>query len=151
MLLTGGPLIAAAGMLWLSLITPDGGYWTQVFGGLLVVGAGIAFVIIPVQNVALTGVRPHDAGAASALVNSAMQIGGCVGLSVFTTIYLSATERSVTAGGDRAAALTDGYSAVFLATAVTLIAAALVAATTLRGTRPTPTKRKATEAPVPVG
>lgn len=100
-LMTAGPLIAAAGMVWLTFVTPDGSYWTEVFGPLVVVGVGIAFVIIPVQNVALVGVARHDAGAASALVNSAMQIGGCVGLSVFTTIYLGAVERSGAAGSGR--------------------------------------------------
>ncbi|MEV7786169.1 MFS transporter [Streptomyces sp. NPDC088106] len=150
-LMTGGPLIAAAGMLWLTFITPDGSYWTQVFGGLVVVGVGIAFVIIPVQNVALTDVSHHDAGAASALVNSTLQIGGSVGLSVFTTLYLGAVEDSSAAGADRAAALTDGYSAVFLATAVTLLAAAVVAATMLRGTHPAATPRQPAEVPAHVG
>ncbi|MFD8712491.1 MFS transporter [Streptomyces anulatus] len=150
-LMTGGPLIAAAGMLWLTFITADGSYWTEVFGGLVVVGIGIAFVIIPVQNVALAGVDHHDAGAASALVNSAMQIGGCVGLSVFTTIYLGAVERSATAGSGRGAALTEGYSAVFLATAVTLVVAAVVAATMLRGPRPAATPQQLAEVPLHVG
>lgn len=150
-LMTGGPLIAAAGMLWLTFVTADGSYWTEVFGGLVVVGIGIAFVIIPVQNVALAGVGHHDAGAASALVNSAMQIGGCVGLSVFTTIYLGAVERSAATGSGRAAALTEGYSAVFLATAVTLVVAAVVAATMLRGPRPAATPQQLAEVPVHVG
>ncbi|MET7498705.1 MFS transporter [Streptomyces microflavus] len=150
-LMTGGPLIAAAGMLWLTFVTADGNYWTEVFGGLVVVGIGIAFVIIPVQNVALVGVDHHDAGAASALVNSAMQIGGCIGLSVFTTIYLGAVERSAGAGDGRAAALTQGYSAVFLATAVTLVAAAIIAATMLRGPRLAASPRQPAEVPVHVG
>ncbi|MEV6471447.1 MFS transporter [Streptomyces sp. NPDC051657] len=150
-LMTGGPLIAAAGMVWLTFVTADGSYWTEVFGGLVVVGIGIAFVIIPVQNVALAGVGHHDAGAASALVNSAMQIGGCVGLSVFTTIYLSAVERSAAAGSGRGAALTEGYSAVFLATAVTLVVAAIVAATMLRGARPEASPDRPAEVPVHVG
>ncbi|MEW1760997.1 MFS transporter [Streptomyces cyaneofuscatus] len=150
-LMTGGPLIAAAGMLWLTFITADGSYWTEVFGGLVVVGIGIAFVIIPVQNVALVGVDHHDAGAASALVNSAMQIGGCVGLSVFTTVYLGAVERSAAGGEGRVAALTEGHSAVFLATAVTLVVAAVIAATMLRGPRIATAPDQLAEVPAHIG
>ncbi|MCD9902917.1 MFS transporter [Streptomyces sp. MT29] len=150
-LMTGGPLIAAAGMLWLTFVTADGSYWTEVFGGLVVVGIGIAFVIIPVQNVALVGVDHHDAGAASALVNSAMQIGGCVGLSVFTTVYLGAVERSTASGDGRVAALTEGHSAVFLATAATLVVAAVIAATMLRGPRPAAAPDQLAEVPAHIG
>lgn len=138
-------------MLWLTFVTADGSYWTEVFGGLVVVGIGIAFVIIPVQNVALVGVDHHDAGAASALVNSAMQIGGCVGLSVFTTVYLGAVERSAAVGDGRATALTEGHSAVFLATAATLVVAAVIAATMLRGPRPAAAPDQVAEVPAHIG
>ncbi|MFI9011450.1 MFS transporter [Actinosynnema sp. NPDC053489] len=137
-LMTAGPLIAAAGMLYLTRVTPDGGYWDQVLPGLLVAGVGIACTIVPLQNVALTGVAPHDAGAASALVNSVMQIGGCIALSVFTTIYAARTQDALGEGDSPAGALTEGHAAVFLATAVLLVLAALVAATTLRGHRAAP-------------
>lgn len=80
-----------------------------------------------------------------------MQIGGCVGLSVFTTIYLGAVERSASTGSGRAAALTEGYSAVFLATAVTLVVAAVVAATMLRGRRTPVSPQAPAEVPVHVG
>ncbi|MFD0202923.1 MULTISPECIES: MFS transporter [Saccharothrix] len=139
-LMTAGPLVAAAGMLHLTRITPDGGYWDQVLPGLLVTGVGIACTIVPLQNVALAGVAPRDAGAASALVNSVMQIGGCIALSVFTTIYLATVEG---AGGPPLRALTDGYAAVFLATAVVLVIAALIAATTLGGHRAAPSSQEA--------
>ncbi|WP_199440946.1 MFS transporter [Umezawaea beigongshangensis] len=139
-LMTTGPLIAAAGMLHLTRITPEGGYWTQVLPGLVAAGIGIAFVLVPLQNVALSGIAPHDAGAASALVNSAMQIGGCIALSVFTTLYIATVENS---DGPPLRALTDGYAAVFLATAVVLLLAALVAATMLRGHRAPPSSDRA--------
>ncbi|MET0955878.1 MAG: MFS transporter [Cryobacterium sp.] len=132
-LMSGGPLIAAVGMFYLTFITPDGSYWVQVLPGLVLVGFGLAFVVIPVQNVALTNISRQDAGAASALVNSSMQIGGSIGLSVFTTIYIRTTTDSVAAGADQLTAFTDGYSAVFLATAIVLLVASLVGVTLLRG------------------
>lgn len=53
--------------------------------------------------------------------------------------------------GGRAAALTDGYSAVFLATAVTLVVAAVIAATMLRGRRLAATPHRPAEVPAHVG
>ena len=38
---------------------------------------------------ALIGVPDHDAGAASALINASLQIGGALGAAVFTTVYAS--------------------------------------------------------------
>jgi hypothetical protein len=100
------------------------------------VGFGLAFAVIPVQNVALTNIAAHDAGAASALVNSSMQIGGSIGLSVFTTIYVSTTADSLAGGANQLVAFTDGYSAVFLATTVILVIASIVGVTLLRSPQP---------------
>lgn len=135
-LMSAGPLIAAIGMFYLTFITPDGSYWVQVLPGLVVVGFGLAFVVIPVQNVALTNVAAHDAGAASALVNSSLQIGGSIGLSVFTTIYVGVVADSLQAGADQATAFTDGYSAVFGATAIILVVASIIGVTLLRSEKP---------------
>ncbi|MCE7483391.1 MULTISPECIES: MFS transporter [Microbacterium] len=129
-LLIGGPLIVAAGLVYLSFITPGGNYFVQVAPALLVMGFGMASVFIPLQNVALTGVKPHDAGVASAVTNSAMQIGGSIGLSVFTAVYAAVV------GGQSAVSLdvlADGYSATFIAAAIGMVLASIIAATMVRG------------------
>jgi len=128
-----GPLFAAAGLFYLSFITPNGSYFTEVLPALVLLGIGLAALFVPLQNLALTGVAPHDAGAASATVNAAMQIGGSIGISVFTAIYAQATETSVTAGSDQFTAFTDGYSSVFIAAAVTMVVASLIAVFFIRG------------------
>jgi hypothetical protein len=130
-----GPLFAAAGLFYLSFITPDGSYFTQVLPALVLLGIGLAALFVPLQNLALTGVAPHDAGAASAPVNAAMQIGGSIGISVFTAIYAQTTADSTTGGADQFAAFTDGYSSVFIAAAITMVAASLIAALMIRGTK----------------
>ncbi|KRC52372.1 Puromycin resistance protein pur8 [Leifsonia sp. Root227] len=128
-LMTGGPIIVAAGLLLLSRITFDGAYVVQVLPALLVMGVGMAFVFVPLQNVALSGVEPHDAGAASATANSAMQIGGSIGLSVFTAVYVAA----VGDDGRSLPALTSGYSTVFIGAAIGMVVAAIIAATLIGG------------------
>ena len=133
-MMIGGPIIVAIGLLLLSRITADGNYAAQVLPAIIVMGAGMGFVFVPLQNLALTGVAPHDAGAASATANSAMQIGGSIGLSVFTALYASAVAGSpVTSEATQLAAFTSGYSAIFVAAAVAMVAASIIAAFFIRG------------------
>lgn len=128
-LMIAGPLVGAAAMVYLSRLTADGSYAVQVLPALIVLGVGMAMMFVPMQNLALVGVEPHDAGVASAATNAAMQIGGSIGLAVFTSVYASAS-----AGGTTPDALVDGYSAAFVATAVALLVAAVIAVVSIRGT-----------------
>ena len=128
-----GPLFAAAGLFYLSFITPDGSYFTQVLPALVLLGIGLAMLFVPLQNLALTGVAPHDAGAASATVNASMQIGGSIGISVFTAMYAQAADSSLAGGNDQFTAFTDGYSVVFIGAAVAMVVASLLAVFLIRG------------------
>lgn len=129
-LMVAGPVIAAVGLLLLSRVTVGGSYAAEILPSQVVLGVGLALVLVPLQNVALAGVAPHDAGAASATVNAAMQVGGSVGLSVFTTVYANALPA---AGAPTTADLVDGYSAVFVAAAVTMLLGAVLAFVLVRG------------------
>ncbi|WIA97003.1 MFS transporter [Curtobacterium sp. MCBA15_004] len=132
-MMIGGPLVSAVGLAYLSRVTADGSYLAQVLPALIVLGLGMAFVFVPLQNLALTGVEPHDAGAASATLNSALQIGGSIGLSVFTALY--AARVADVGGGSRLDALTSGYSVAFLAAAIGLVLASIIAAVFIRGSK----------------
>jgi len=79
-------------------------------------------VFLPLQNVALRGVSPHDAGVAGALSTASMQIGGSVGLAVWTTVAAGATGTAMTLD-----ALVDGYSAVFVGSAGLMVLGAVIA------------------------
>ncbi|MBF4621434.1 MFS transporter [Clavibacter sp. VKM Ac-2542] len=133
-MMIGGPLISAAGLAYLSRITVDGSYFVQVMPALIVLGVGMAFIFVPLQNLALTGVKPQDAGAASATLNSALQIGGSIGLSVFTALYASTVNR-YDGGGSELDAFTSGYSVAFLAAAIGLVLASIIAAVFIRGSK----------------
>jgi len=132
-LMIAGPLFAAAGLFYLSFITPTGSYFVQVLPALVLLGIGLAMLFVPLQNLALTGVAPHDAGAASATVNASMQIGGSIGISVFTALYAQAADASLADGADQLTAFTDGYSVVFIGAAIAMIAASLLAIFLIRG------------------
>ena len=134
-MLIAGPLIAAGGMTLLSFITADGHYVTQVMPGLILVGAGIGIIFVPLQNLALVGVEPADAGAASATVNASMQIGGSIGLSIFALAAASASAQATAAGATVTEAMAAGYGAVFATAAVVLVLGALIAFIGVRGTK----------------
>lgn len=117
-----GPLISAAGVLWLSHITADGSYWTQVLPGVVLMGLGMGFTVVPLNNLALHGIEPRDAGIASATATATNQLGGSIGLAALTAIYVSVAGQA----GTEPAAMVAGYSAVFTAAAVVYALAALV-------------------------
>ncbi len=102
----------AAAMLWLTQVTPEGTYTVNMLPALVLMGIGLGMVFVPpMQNLALFGVSKDDAGVASALVNASQQIGGSLGIALFSTIAAAAT---AAVGGGTLAALTSGYSLVFL-------------------------------------
>jgi hypothetical protein len=113
-------------MLWLTGVTVDGTYLVNMLPALLLLGAGLGLVFVPLQNLALFGVGKDDSGVASALVNASQQVGGSLGIALFSTIAASAT---AAAGGAGLAALSAGYSQVFLwaaGVAILIVPAALL-------------------------
>jgi len=106
-----------------------------VLPGMILMGIGMAFVFVPLQNLALLGVAPHDAGAASATTNTAMQIGGSIGVSIFTAVYVGVSIASEDAGADPLVAFTDGYGATFLVAAIGMVVASAIAFGMVRGAR----------------
>lgn len=134
-LMVGGPLVVAAGLLLLTGITPAGNYLTQVLPGLVLLGIGLATLFVPLQNLALTGVAPRDAGAASAMVNAALQIGGSIGIPVFTAFYVRAVDEATAGGQQQLYAVNSGYVAVFFAAAVCMFVASVIAFLLIRGSK----------------
>jgi hypothetical protein len=53
-------------------------------------GVGLGLVISTAINMARLGVRPADAGVASATVNASQQIGGSLGTALLSTLAASA-------------------------------------------------------------
>jgi EmrB/QacA subfamily drug resistance transporter len=81
-----GMLLSAGGMAWLTGIHVQGNYPVQILPQIMLVGLGMGFVFAPAMNVATSGVRPADAGVASAMVNTCQQIGGSVGIALLSSL-----------------------------------------------------------------
>ncbi|RFA18788.1 MFS transporter [Subtercola boreus] len=122
-LMTIGPAVAAAGLFWLSSITEEGNYALQVLPGQILLGLGLALVFVPMQNVALSGTEPRDAGVAGAALTATQQIGGSIGTAVFTAFYAAVVAAAVPSAAAPFAGFVDGYSTVFMAAAVGVLVA----------------------------
>jgi MFS family permease len=94
------------------------------------IGAGLSFPSI--MTLAMTGVQPQEAGLASGLVNTTMQVGGALGLAVLATLSTSRTTNLVAGGDSTASALTSGYKLAFVIGAGLLLAAFGIALAVLR-------------------
>ncbi len=155
-LLVVAGLIAAGGMAWLTQITPDGSYWTELLvpGSLVTFALGLAFT--PVTFAATAGVPMHQAGLASGVINTTRQVGGSVGLAALATLAVARTNDALAqaAGSGTSAsrpsqatvhaALTAGYRRAFAGSVLLLVGAA-AAATIIPSV--SPRRRAAQEAP----
>jgi EmrB/QacA subfamily drug resistance transporter len=132
-----GLAMAVVGMLLLTQIGPDTPYLTHVFPAQVLMSVGLAGVFIPAASTALIGVGHHDAGVASAVLNTSQQIGGSLGTALLNTIFAGAVTAYL-ADHVRSAqdaqrmgpdALIHGYQVAFFWGAVLFAAALAVAAT----------------------
>jgi EmrB/QacA subfamily drug resistance transporter len=138
-----GLLLATVGIVLLTRIGVDTGFWSHVFPAELVISFGMGVVFGPLTNTALVGVADHDAGVASAMVNTAQQIGGSLGTALLNTIFVSAvssylvahagsfTSKQALAG----AAAVHGYTVAFWVSAALLGMATLTTLALVRARR----------------
>ena len=129
---------ATLGMLWLTQLPAASSYVVHVVPAMLLISMGMGHVFVPLASTALLGVPNHDAGAASALVNTMQQIGASVGIAFLNTIATTATRSYADShGGLSAAATVHGFTTAF-AVAVGVLALAAIVVGALIGRRPGP-------------
>jgi EmrB/QacA subfamily drug resistance transporter len=85
-LLLAGSAAGAVGMFWLSRISEHSTYAGGLLGPLLVTGAGLGMLSMPLTLVAMNKVDERDAGLASSLRNVGQQVGGSIGLAILGTV-----------------------------------------------------------------
>ena len=129
--LVAGFMLSAAGMLWISHLSLSSGY-ASVLGPLVLVGLGNGLAFVPLTALALSGVDPQDAGAASGLVNVTQQIGAALGLALLVTVFDAST---ASAPGTPHEVFVTGIDRAFTVGAMLLAVTMLVAAVGLRPAR----------------
>jgi Na+/melibiose symporter-like transporter len=95
-LLVTGMGMAIIGMLMLTRISQDSSYWAYVFPSEVIMSVGLAAVFIPASSTALIGIGHHDAGVASATLNTSQQVGGSLGTALLNTVFAGATTAYLT-------------------------------------------------------
>jgi EmrB/QacA subfamily drug resistance transporter len=135
-LMVPGLSMAVVGMLLLTRIDADTAYWSHVLPAEILMSVGMAGVFIPASSTALIGVGSHDAGVASAVLNTAQQVGGSLGTALLNTLFAGAVTAffaanvRVPADAQRLApaAFIHGYHVAFFWGAMLLLGALVVAA-----------------------
>ncbi|MGW4726316.1 MFS transporter [Streptomyces sp. NPDC004291] len=108
----GGLVVVLAGVAWLSLLDGDSTYVTGVLPQIVLIGVGVGVAIIPFNLIILTTAPPEYAGVTAGVLQTALTIGGSVGLAVLLVPF--------TAGNG---AVADTISSVFVwASALTVLA-----------------------------
>ncbi|MDX6651404.1 MAG: hypothetical protein QOJ38_185 [Solirubrobacterales bacterium] len=127
-----GLALIAAGLALFARAPVDGSYIRDVLPVMLILGFGIGVSFPALMTLAMSGATPEDAGLASGLVNTAVQVGGALGLAVLATLSTTRSAHLSAGGADSASALTGGYHLAFLVGAALVIAAIVVALTVLQ-------------------
>jgi EmrB/QacA subfamily drug resistance transporter len=115
-----GMALMGAGSLLLTQVSVSGSYFGDIFFGLLVFGPGVGFAFVTATVAALADVAEHEAGLASGLSNTALQIGAALGVAIVTTVAISRSEDYLAAntGANPLVVLNEGLQSAFLALVV---------------------------------
>lgn len=92
-----GMLLGMMGMILFTKLPVRADYFGHVLPGLVVTGLGLGLIFAPSTASATAGIEKRDAGAASAMVNTAQQIGGSVGTALLNTIAVITSRRATLA------------------------------------------------------
>jgi EmrB/QacA subfamily drug resistance transporter len=115
-----GMALMGAGSLLLTQVSVGGSYFGDIFFGLLVFGPGVGLAFVAATVAALAGVPEHEAGLASGLSNTALQIGGALGVAILTTVAVFRSGHYLAAhgGANPLVVLNEGFKSAFLALVV---------------------------------
>ena len=96
-LMLAGLALGSIGLATLTTISQTSSWAATVLPGQLLMSVGLALVFVPLNSLALAGVREADSGEASAVLNSTQQIGATLGTAVLNTFYAGAVTSYVVA------------------------------------------------------
>jgi MFS family permease len=127
-----GVLMIGAGLLLFARTPVEGIYVRDLLPPMLLVGAGVGTAFPSLMTLAMSGATPSDAGLASGLVNTSMQVGGAIGLAVLATLASERSDGKLADGASHLSALNSGYHLAYAIGAILVGLAAAVAVAVLR-------------------
>ncbi|WP_189111891.1 MFS transporter [Streptomyces camponoticapitis] len=139
LLMSGGYLATAGGVLLLVLLQADSSYGLLAVAE-IITGLGIGTAFMPAMSLGTHGVNPRDAGIASAMVGTSQQVGGSVGTALLNTIAASSTTAYLLSHGhgktDTDVALVHGFSTAYWWAVGFLVLSALFSLVMVNAPRP---------------
>ncbi|MGY1985141.1 MFS transporter [Blastococcus sp. SYSU DS0669] len=126
-LLTGGPLVSAAGVLLMLRIGPDASYLVDVLPAAVLFGAGLTLLVAPLTATVLDSAADRYAGVASGVNNAVARAAGLLAVAVVPVA-------AGLGGADYSdpEIFADGFRTAVFILAGLLLAGALVAAAYVR-------------------
>lgn len=85
-----GAIMSTVGLFLFTFLSQSSSWIVAVLPGEILLSVGLGLVFVPLSSLALLGVGEHDAGVASAMLNTSQQIGGSLGTALLSTFYASA-------------------------------------------------------------
>ncbi len=131
-LLLPGLALIATGLALFARVPADGHYLTDVLPSSILIGTGVGTAFPALATLAMSGASAGDAGLASGLVNTTVQVGAALGLAVLATLSAGRSASLLATGVPALAAVTGGYRLALLVGAGLVVVAAGVAMTVVR-------------------
>jgi EmrB/QacA subfamily drug resistance transporter len=127
----GGMLIVTGSLLLFANMGEHESFW-NLLPAMLLGGLGMAAAMAPTTAAAMQSVQADKAGVGSAVLNSARQVGGSLGIAIMGAIVAA----SATPGESNPVDFLHGFHHALVTAAVLTVLGAVVAAFTLTGRRP---------------
>jgi EmrB/QacA subfamily drug resistance transporter len=142
LLVAGGALVAAGGMLLFTRVQPGARYATSVLPAAIVFGIGLASLVAPLTSVALGALGERRAGLASGVNNAVARLAGLLAIAVLPLAAGLGGVQELRGG-----ALASGFARAMMICAAFCAAGSAIAAVTIRGSGPVRTSGDLSAAP----
>jgi MFS family permease len=143
-----GLVLVVGALTLLSTVGSTTAYFPTLFVAFAVMGLGMGTAMLPLMTIAMSDVRPEDAGLGSGIINVSMQLAGALGIALLGTLASDRSAELTQSGQSALEALTGGYTLAFQVAAgavIVGIAIALVALRMPREREPVPGSEVAVE------
>jgi EmrB/QacA subfamily drug resistance transporter len=107
-----GPLVAAAGLVFLTRMGAHFSYWTELLPIILVFAIGLSMIVAPLTATVLADANERDAGIASGVNNAVARIAGLLGIAVVGAAIAGSDNRLDLSGYRVSMAITAALVAV---------------------------------------
>jgi EmrB/QacA subfamily drug resistance transporter len=130
-----GLVFGLAGLVLLSRVHAHTGYAPTLLIAFALMGLGAGLALMPLLTVAMAYVPRADAGLASGIINTSLQMSTAIGVAVLGTISSSHTRTLLRQGSGQVASLLGGYQLAFEVGAGCIAAALVLAIVAVRTPR----------------